>query len=458
MFRFFRRNRQASHPQAAGPQRADGNLPAGKPRRPAFPPGTVPSFALEGLEGRTLLSAVLSAVPLATPFATSLAATTTTTTTTTTTAGTTKVAYSTLTAAVRAGLTSLAQGATLADAQAVKVRTLADGSAAYSTNVAVNGKLARVAVDADGNALQGKVAFGAAPTVVQTGLQAQTTDVTLADDQIVTVRTRGAGSTATTVYSTAISVGGKTKVLAVTDTGTASTKRGRELGSDNTVLFGAAPAAVQAALTSVAQGTTIAADQVVDVFTLHDHSDDTDATIYSAVLDVAGEATRVAVDADGTVLEGSVAFSATPPAVQAGLQALATGGTISADALVQIHTRPGGTSTYSTAVTLSGEATIIAVDEAGTSVSIGRGGGDGPGFGGGGFGGDDHGGGRGGPGGHGGGDSGPGGSDDGSGSSTGSTDSTGTAATPTATRHGGGGFAGLTLSGGLGGAARTFAF
>ena len=401
MFRFFRRNRQASNPQAAGPQRAAGKAPATKPRRLAFPPGAVPSFALEGLESRTLLSAVLSsAASSATPLTASIASTTTTTTST---AGTTKVAYSTLTTAVQDGLTALAQGATIADAQIVKVRTLSDGSATYSTNVAVNGKLGKVAVDADGNALQGKLAFSAAPTVVQTGLQAQTTDATLADDQIVTVRTRGIGSSATTVYSTAISVGGKTKVLAVTDTGTASTKSGRELDSDNTVLFSAAPAAVQTALASVAQGTTIGDDQVIDVITLHDHSDDSDTTIYSAVLDVDGEATRVAVEADGTILEGSVAFSSTPAAVQTGLQALATGGTIAARALVQIHTRPGGTSTYSTAVTIDNEATIIAVDDTGTEVSIGRGGGDGPGFGGG-HGGGDYGGGGGDHGGPGGGD------------------------------------------------------
>jgi hypothetical protein len=398
VFRFFRRNRSSSVPQSFGPQgsgpQGSGKPAAGKPRRPAYPPGAVPSFALEGLEGRTLLSAVLSAVAPTTPLTASLA--TTTTTGTTTTAGTTKVAYSTLTSAVQTGLTALAQGVTIADAQMVKVRTFSDGSAVYSTNVAVNGKLSKIAVDADGDTLQGKIAFSAAPTVVQTGLQAQTTDVTLADDQIVTIRTRGSGTNATTVYSTAVSVAGKTKVLAVTATGTASTKSGRELDSDNTVLFSAAPAAVQTALTSVAQGTTIGADQVVDVFTLHDHSDDTDTTIYSAVLDVDGEATRVAVDADGTVLEGSVAFSATPSAVQTGLQTLSTDETIGASALVQIHTRPGGTSTYSTAVTISGEATVIAVDEAGTSVSIGRGGGDGPGFGGGGFGGGHGGGGHGG--------------------------------------------------------------
>ncbi|HEX8913479.1 MAG TPA: hypothetical protein VF796_14055 [Humisphaera sp.] len=389
MFSFFRKRRNVE-PRTAKPAAAG--------RRPPM---------VEGLEGRRLLSASLPVAAALTASASS--ATVVAASSTATSATATKIAYSDAPAAVKTGLAALAQGTTIADAHFVRVKTLRDGTVTYTTSVSVNGRQSKVAVDADGNPLAGKIAFADAPSVVQTGLQAQLTGVTLSSEQVVTVRARGS----TVVYSTTYSLAGKTKVVAASADGTAVDRKGRELEGGTTVTYADAPDAVKAGLAKLAQGTAIADDQVVDVLTLPDGS-----TVYAALLSINGEPARASVAADGTLLEGAIAFADAPSAVRTGLQTLATGGTIPDDQLVAIHTRPGGDSTYSTSVELDNDATIIAVSADGTEVATNPWGGRGHGgddLGGDRGGGDDLGGrGRGGHGGPGGGDfggGGPGGGD-----------------------------------------------
>jgi hypothetical protein len=377
--------------------------------RPSAPPVVLPrrllSFDLESLEGRRFLSAVLDAAAceavtgatttadsaslnsVATPAVSSIRYLAATTSTATATAGTTKITFADAPAAVQSGMSALAQGVTIPSTQVVKQFTRRDGTTVYSTSLAVNGRRSRITVDSDGNPLEGKIAFSAAPTVVQTGLQAQLSTVTIADDQVVTIRERHGG---TVVYSTSVNTGGRAKTVAVDVAGTAVTKSGRTLTGGTTVLFNDASAAIQDGLQALAQGQAIGSDQVIDQLTLPNGT-----VIYSALISIDGEATRIAVAADGTALEGEIQFGDAPAAVQTGLQTLATGGTIPDTQLVRIRTRPGATATsiYSTTVELNNTATTIAVNQDGTAVTIFGGGdfGHGHDHGGGGF--DGHGGG-----------------------------------------------------------------
>jgi hypothetical protein len=209
---------------------------------------------------------------------------------------------------------------------------------------------------------------------VQTGLQAQLSGVTISDSQVVTIRERHGG---TIVYSTSVNTGGRAKTVAVDADGTAVTKSGRTLTGGRTETFADATSAIQNGLQALAQGTTIGSDQIIDIFTFPDGT-----KIYSALISIDGEAQRIAVAEDGTALEGEIQFGDAPSAVQTGLQALDTAGTIADTQLVRISTRPGAnaTSIYSTSVELNNTATTIAVDEDGTAVTL-FGGGSGEGFG-----------------------------------------------------------------------------
>lgn len=393
MFGFFRRKAK----------RASGSASARPavllPRRADF------SFGLERLEDRRLLSAALNAAcdPTTTTTTTTgtstsaalvvtsvpasslrFIATSSTTSTTTASTGVQSITLADAPSAVQSGLMALAQGVTIPTTQVVKQITRRDGTTIYTAAVSVNGKRSRITVDSDGNPLGGKIAFSDAPTVVQTGLQAQTT-VTISDSQIVSIRERRGG---TVVYSTAVNTGGRGKVLAVNADGTAVTRSGRTLTGGTTEAFGDATTAIQNGLQALAQGVTIGADQIIDIFTLPGGT-----SIYSALISINGEDSRIAVASDGTALEGMIQFGDAPAAVQTGLQTLDTAGTIPATQRVRISTRPGASasSIYSTSVELNNTATIIAVNASGTAVTVfGNGGGDGfghhGGFGGGDFG------------------------------------------------------------------------
>lgn len=330
---------------------------ATRPRIPA-------PIELEGLENRTLFSTVsgvtsayaVSVAPGAGVHR-SLASSS---------AATTKVAFSTVPAAVQSGLTALAQGTTIDPGQLIRVRTASDGTSTYSTVLAIDGKANRVSVDASGAALEGKIQFADAPAAVQSGLQAQDTAGTIADTQLVQIHTGRGGTTTYKVYSTTITVSGKATTIAVDETGTTIARGHQGDGAQDTVDFSTTPSAVQTGLSALSQGTTIAADQQIHVFTARDGT-----SIYSTFLNINGTGDRIAVDASGNPLEGRIAFSAAPAAVKTGLQALDTAGTIPGSQLVEIHSFFNGNAIYSTTVTLNNEAMTIAVDSSGASITQG---------------------------------------------------------------------------------------
>jgi hypothetical protein len=126
---------------------------------------------------------------------------------------------------VQTALNTLA-GTTISATQNVQVRTPNTGAAIYSTVVAVNGALTAIAVDANGNVLDGVIQFSAAPSAVQTGLQSLASSVTLNATQQVRVSTDESG---TTIYSTSINVNGNAEVIAVNASGTPISS-GRDIG------------------------------------------------------------------------------------------------------------------------------------------------------------------------------------------------------------------------------------
>jgi len=273
----------------------------------------------------------------------------------------------------------------------IDVLTLWNSTTIYSTVLSIDGETTRISVAGDGTALDGDIQFSAAPAAVQSGLQSQATGGTIPDTQLVHIRTRPGGAA---VYSTVVTIDNVATTIAVDSTGATINVIDHDHGhfgdfphddgvNRSTVLFNAAPSAVQIGLQKLSEGVTLGDDQEIDVVTLSSGS-----MAYSTTITVDGRLVRIAVDADGKALQGELAFSETPAAVQTGLQTLATDGTIPDTQLVQLRTFHDGTQVYSTGVTIDGVDRVIAVDVDGDQVDIGRHGGVGfgPGAGFGGFG------------------------------------------------------------------------
>ena len=149
----------------------------------------------------------------------------------------TTILFSAAPAAVQTGLQSQAPaGVTLDASESVKVCTRPDGSQVYTVEVSNNGTDVYLSVDAKGNPVhlppppppppppgtghgqnQPTILFGAAPTAVQTGLQAQApAGVTIDPSESVKVCTRPDG---TMIYIIEVSNNGKDDYLAVDASG-----------------------------------------------------------------------------------------------------------------------------------------------------------------------------------------------------------------------------------------------
>jgi hypothetical protein len=171
-----------------------------------------------------------------------------------------------------------------------------------------------------------------------------------------------------TLYSTTVTVNGVATPITVDATGAAVSFDQRNCGTQTTVAYSTLADAVKTALTSLAQGVTLADAQQVQSLTKPDGT-----VIYSAVISVNGKASRIAVDGTGKLLEGTIELSAAPAAVKTGLQALVTADTTPTTLpnaqLVRLSTRHDGVTVYSTTVTVSGATTTLAVDATGAVVT-----------------------------------------------------------------------------------------
>lgn len=383
------------------------------------------AFALESLENRRLLSAEPAGLGTNPG---SLVASQVTSLHHSDSSSSQSITFGAAPAAVQTGLDALA-GTTLPSTQQVRVRTLSNNTTHYATLATVNGNKTLIAVDANGNPLQGVLQFSKTPSAVQSGLQALAGSTAIPATQQVQIRTLASGTTVyativsvngrnskiavdssgnplfgtisfsnapsavktalqaqagsttiagtqsvqihtlgngTTVYSTVLSANGEQTFIAVDSNGNTITKLSHGgSGSQQTIQFSSAPQVVQTALQTAAAGATIPATQTLAVHTLNG------TTVYSTEVAVNGQQTDVAADSTGRILEGVIQFGAAPAAVRTGLQALAPGLTIPATQLVHVNAKGTTNTIYSTTVTLNGQATEITVDSTGKAVGAG---------------------------------------------------------------------------------------
>lgn len=288
-------------------------------------------------------------------------------------AGNEKVLFSQLSSgpsndqAIATGLQAIApSGTTIAGTATVFVRS-SQGNSTFTVAVLnSNGTITRIAVDSTGASTNptrvpttntDTVEFSAAPSAVQAGLQAiAPSGTTISGTQIVNIQ--NVNST-TSYYSVSLtnSSGPNTR-LTVDENGLPA---GNETVAFSQLSAGPAnDASIASALQNLAPtGTTIATDQTVTVRTSGGQ------TTYTVRLTNSnGTETIVTVDSAGNVVTptaptfSTVQYSATPSAVQAGLQAIAPSGTtISGTQNVYVLTLNSTTSYYTVNLPSSSSST-----------------------------------------------------------------------------------------------------